>query len=378
MNVSRDASPLRPLLVGAVVGLIIGLVLGLTYAWAIKPVTYAGGAHPQELSDAYQKNYVGSVAEAYLNNRDLNLASTRLTAFAVQDKVRLLATIAAGFANQNRIPEADGVGDLAQALQSQENWPSDAVSAGLAAGGAPESFANKLGQVSQTAPTTDQGAPPDQAEPQPAQEEGGSFLRALLWVVLLLLIVAIVVILLLRIRPQRKRFSGAAATELAWDGVGPQPLRQWVGTYTFGQNNYDESFTVETSESDFLGECGMGILEGFASGSPDKKVAAFDVWLFDKTDIRTVSMPLMSKFAFEDEVLRGKLPPDATPILAVEGQTFDIETTALVVNATIEEVVYGEEQPEMSYFSKLKVSLTAKLKPDVDVSGYMPVPDEFS
>lgn len=371
MNVSNDASPLRPLLFGAIVGLIIGLIIGLTWAWVVDPVTYAGGAQPQELSDEFQRAYVGAVAEAYLTNRDVSLASNRLRTFSVEDKVRLLSAVATGFANRGLTTEADGVGDLARNLQAQEGWPAGEVSAGLAAGGATDAFAAKLGQTSQVAP------PGQQPTPEAASRGAGSFLRTLLWIVLVLLVIAIGVLLLLRLGPRQAAGVAPSAPELVWDGFGPQPLRQWVGTYAFGQDTYDESFTIETAENDFLGECGMGILEGFASGSP-KRALAFDVWLFDKTDIRTVSMPVMSEFAYNDEILRGKLSPDAIPILAVEGQTFEIETTALLVKAKIEEVAYGEEQPPNSYFTALKISLTAYLKPDVNVSGDMPVPEEFS
>ena len=369
MQASNDVSPWRPLLVGAIVGLVIGLIIGLIWAWLIDPVTYAGGAQPQELSEEFQQHYVGAVAGAYLTNRDVTLAAVRLRTFPVEEKVRLLAIVNTDYTNQVLITEAEGVGNLAQALQAQESWPPEAVSAGLAAGGATTAFANKLGQT----PQATQATPPPEA---PASEGNRAF-RIFLLVLLVVLIVALVVVLLSRIKPRRTTFSAAAAAALAWDGVGPQPLRQWVGDYTLGQDNYDESFTVETAESDFLGECGMGILEGFASGAP-KKVLAFDVWLFDKTDIRTVSTPVMSEFAYNDEILRSKLSPEVTPVLAAPGETFEIETTALIIKATIAEVTYGDEPPPNGYFAALKINLVAYLKPDVNVSGSMPVPEGFS
>jgi hypothetical protein len=374
MNNSRDVSPLRPLIFGGLVGLLLGLAIGLFYAWSINPVTYAGGSFPNELTDSYQQTYTGAVAEAYLTNRDANKAAARLTTFSAEEKVALLASSEADFRNNNLINEANGVADLATQLQAQEGWTAEAISAGLSAGGASPEFAQALGQVAQPTPG---GQPPAAQEPADPESSSvaGNIARIFLWVLLVVLVIAIVFILLTRIKINRRSSSPVLSPELqAWDGSGPQPLRQWVGTFSFGQDNYDESFTVETPESDFLGECGMGILEGFSGGSP-RRVMAFDVWLFDKTDIRTVSMPIMSKYAFEDDNLRAKLPSDATPILAAEGQTFDIETTALIVNAKIEEISYGDEPPEMSYFTNLKVSLTAYLKPDVDVSGAMPIPE---
>ena len=373
MNDSPDVSPLRPLIVGGLVGLVIGLAIGLFYAWNISPVTYAGGAFPHELSENFQKAYVGAVAEAYLANRDANKASARLSTFSEQQRVALLASVEADFRSNNLINEANGVADLAKQLQAQEGWSAEAVSAGLSAGGASPEFAQALGQVAQPVP---EGQQPSAGQEAAASGGGGAgnIIRIFLWVVLVVLVIAIAFILLTRIKINRKPAPTLSPELQAWDGSGPQPLRQWVGTFSYGQDNYDESFTVETTESDFLGECGMGILEGFSGGSP-KRVMAFDVWLFDKTDIRTVSMPIMSKYAFDDDNLRAKLPPDATPILAADGQAFDIETTALIVKAKIEEISYGDEPPEMSYFTNLKVSLTAYLKPDVDVSGAMPIPE---
>jgi hypothetical protein len=44
------------------------------------------------------------------------------------------------------------------------------------------------------------------------------------------------------------------------------------------------------------GECGVGISETIGVGDP-KKVTAFEVWLFDKNDIQTVTKVLMSAHA---------------------------------------------------------------------------------
>ena len=373
MSVTNNVSPRRPLITGVLVGLLIGLGIGLFYAWQINPVEYAGGAFPHELNDSFKSDYVSSVAESYLTNRDTSLAANRLRSFSVEEKVSLLSQAAANFTNRGATIEADGVADLAKNLNLFEGWAPDAVNRGLQSGAATQAFAEQLGMV----PTAGQTIPV--AQP-PVEEEAstGGWLRTLLIGLLAVLVVVIGFLILTQIKPKRQRAAPRIDPDMAagWDGSGPQPLRTWTGQFTIGQDAYDESFTVETAEGDFLGECGMGILEGFASGSP-KKVIAVDVWLFDKTDIRTVSVPVMSKFAFEDDVLRNKLPPDSNPVLAAEGQTFEIETTALLVKAKIDEVVYGEDKPEMSYFDSLKVSLTAFLKPDVDVSGTMPIPDQF-
>ncbi|RME42227.1 MAG: hypothetical protein D6796_14710 [Caldilineae bacterium] len=358
-------------------GLVVGVSIGLAWAWLVQPAYYAGGAYPNELSDFYQLQYVQAVSEAYLTTRDTAAAARRLDKFNAADKVKWLATVANEFKTQGRTTEASMVGDLASALMTTEGWPAEAVSDGLKAAGASPDFAAKLGQV----PESPAPQPQAQATPAapPAEKEGGaSPMRLVVIVLIIILALVLAALLLRRLRKPAKAPRRPIPTEVVQEGgVSLTPLRQWVGTYTFGQDNYDESFTIETPESDFLGECGMGIMEGFASGTP-RRVLAFDVWLFDKTDIRTISTAVMSKFAFEDEKLRAKLGPDVTPILATEGATFDIETTALLVKARIEEVTYGEGPPEMSYFNTLKISLSAYLRPNVDVSGDMPIPEGYA
>ncbi len=381
MSTSNNASPLKPLLVGLLFGFVVGLILGLVWAWNIQPVTYAGGAHPNELSEQYQKTYAQSVSEAYFTTRDLNAVAARLAPFSPQEKVALLAQTSDAYRAAGRGTEADMVGDLSSSLAQAEGWPADEVSAGLAAAGASEAFALKMGQVPETSDSS--SAVPATAVPSKAQAaEGGktNWLKVLLITVLVIVAIIVILFLLTRIKPKQKSRKHASKAQMeqvvTQDGEAMEPLRQWTGAYTTGQDNFDESFTVETDAGDFLGECGMGILDGFAAGSP-KKVMAFDVWLFDKTDIRTISVPVMSKFAFEDDVFRGKLPPDSNPVLATEGGTFNIETSALLVKAKIEELAYGDGPPEMSYFTSIKVSLSVYLKPGVDVSAPMGTPEGY-
>jgi hypothetical protein len=143
-------------------------------------------------------------------------------------------------------------------------------------------------------------------------------------------------------------------------------------------DNFDESFSIETPDGAFLGECGVGIAETLGQDAP-KRVAAFEVWLFDKSDIRTVTKVLMSDFAYNNESLRSKLLPrgEKEPreaVLATPGATFTLETSSLVVAARILEMAYGDGMPAFGYFGNLTVSLVANLRPGADVSGGMPAP----
>jgi hypothetical protein len=143
-----------------------------------------------------------------------------------------------------------------------------------------------------------------------------------------------------------------------------------------GQDNYDEFFTIETDSGDFLGESGMGILETVPGSSP-KQVKAFDVGLFDKTDITTLSRVVMSEQAYNDSVLRAKIEanPQAEAILAEPGKQFTLETSAMRVVAKIEELEYG---PGNEFFNKLKMSLDVFVREGADLKiGTMDIPDQF-
>lgn len=378
MGTSDNTSRVRLLGVSAVIGLIIGLIIGLVWAWYVSPAFYSGGAYPNEMSESYQQTYAKSVTEAYLTTRDVAAVADRMKAFSPEQKVSLLAAVAKDFAGKGQTTEASMTGDLAATLKNVEAWPDDAIGAGLSAAEADSLFAGKLGMAPIAPQQVDTGSQTTEPPVAEKAEEGMSLARILLIGLVIIFAIVAALFLLTRIKPKRRpREQNIPDDMMQAADSGLRPLRQWVGTYHIGQDNYDESFTVETPESDFLGECGMGILDGFAGGTP-KKVLAFDVWLFDKTDIRTLSVPVVSKFAFEDEGLRAKLPPESNPVLAAEGTTFNIETTALMVKAKIEEVAYGDGPPEMSYFTSLKVSLSAYLKADVDVSGNMPIPEEYA
>jgi hypothetical protein len=165
--------------------------------------------------------------------------------------------------------------------------------------------------------------------------------------------------------------------QAVWEGEGPSPLKTWTGTYTLGQDSYDEFFTIETREGDFLGESGIGILEAIPGTSP-KQVIAFDVGLFDKTDITTLSRVLMSERAYNDESLRAKIDanPQGEAILAEPGKTFTLETSALQVKATIDELVYGKGGNH--YFERLTITLNIFLRETTDLRiGSMDVLDAY-
>jgi hypothetical protein len=197
-----------------------------------------------------------------------------------------------------------------------------------------------------------------------------------------LLVLAVVggaLLVITRLRGSRDTSRRAEGGEFA-DALAPSgpawgyegaPQAQFVTTYTLGDDHYDPSFSIELETGEFMGECGVGISENIGVGEPNK-TTAFEVWLFDKNDIRTVTKVLMSEYAFHDEALHAKLAPKGDPVLAAVGDDIMLETKKLRVRARILDAEYGTGNlPPNSFFAKLNIDLAAWVKPDTE--GMQPV-----
>jgi hypothetical protein len=140
------------------------------------------------------------------------------------------------------------------------------------------------------------------------------------------------------------------------------PLARFQSSYGYGRDNYDDSFSIENTNGDFLGECGVGISESIGTDTP-RNVTAFEVWLFDKNDIRTETKVVMSDHAFFDEALKAKLAPKGEPVLARENEVIVLETASLIINAEIKELQYGTGVlPPQSFFDNFTIELSAWAK----------------
>ena len=128
-------------------------------------------------------------------------------------------------------------------------------------------------------------------------------------------------------------------------------------TYMFGDDLYDDSFTFDAPNGEFLGECGVSISDTIGVGDP-KKISAFEIWLFDKNDIQTVTKVMMSEHIFNDPNLRQRLEIKGEPVLAEPGKLFELETATLLMEARIVDMAYGDlPLPPQSYFQRATVEL---------------------
>lgn len=366
-------SPVRPLAVGGIVGLIAGCLIGwLAIGWWLWPVEYVGDAFTYDLNEAEKTQYVAAVADSYSLTKQVGVAQQRFNAWTTEEKVSALARLFVEDQVQGKAPEAQQVAELASELQRVEGWNSANVNQVIsemttqyAQGGAPDKaqavslFASALG-TSAVAPSSAPAITPVSETEAPLGRNVGALLRV--FGILLLVVVLVLIVVFFR-RRQPVRRPAVTTPEVEWTGVGPPPILQRTSSYSLGMDSFDESFAIETEDNEWLGECGMGISESLGNVTP-RRVAAFEVWLFDKPNTRTVTKVLMSEFANNDETLRNKLLARGDPVVAEPGATFTLETPALTVKAQVLEIEYGEGSPAFGYFNSLQVSLTVHRRSD--------------
>lgn len=139
-------------------------------------------------------------------------------------------------------------------------------------------------------------------------------------------------------------------------GLAP-PITQTMTTYVLGDDLYDESFSIDTGGGEFLGEYGVGVSETVGVGEP-KKVAALEIWLFDKNDIKTATKVLMSEHAYNDPNIRARLEPKGELVVVKPQEQILLETATLQLLATVVDMEYGTgAMPQKSYFERITLEL---------------------
>ena len=315
-----------------IIGIVLGLALGLLFAWQIWPVEW-GNASPNHLRSDFQRNYILWVADQYASDGDQNLARTRLGLEFWEDGT--FVEVVEKLAGEHGGPEAVRL----RALKILAETPAET-------------------------PT------------EPTEADGGGLGGSLFKVcgVGLLVVALVAGIIFMRTRSQQAapKVAGPSAgvtresapsEDVVWGVDGP-PLIQFPTTYVAGDDHYDPSFSIELENGEFMGECGVGVSETIGVGKPNK-VTAFEVWLFDKSDIRTVTKVLMSDYAFNDEALKTKLAPKGEPVLAGGEKDIVLETKTLRVRAHVTEAEYGTgDLPGNSFFDKVTIELRVWVLPE--------------
>ncbi len=130
-----------------------------------------------------------------------------------------------------------------------------------------------------------------------------------------------------------------------------QRVGQFEASYAFGIQSYDESFTINAADGELLGACGMGINESVDRDAANTdQVRLLDIWLYDRSAVRSVSQPLVSPgfsaSGLEDPAGSGG-SESAYPLEVAPGLICTLRSDGMELECRIESVTYleGEQAP---------------------------------
>ncbi len=325
----------RPLVAALVAG-ILGLAIGLAWAWGVQPVEWTN-VPPDQLGVTYQEEYLRMAIDSYRVNPDNALALQRFQSLG-----------------------SGGQSALENIKNDPKNQDPNAI----------------LGFEAAVKGTAGASTTPTPGGEQPANKPT-SFMSVVIILIALVLIGIVIYAVFKYLLPifrkgtpstptpamrARELTSNTELTDYAAMGEEP-PISQFVTTYVLGDDLFDDSFSIDSPSGEFLGECGIGISETVGVGDP-KKVTAFEVWLFDKNDIQTVTKVLMSGRAFNDPATFQRLEAKGEPFLVERGKQVVLETAALQLVATVSDMEYGKgAMPDESYFERLTLEIAVWPKP---------------
>lgn len=321
-----------------IVSLVIGLIVGwMVIGWWLWPVQWVD-ASPQQLRGDFKNDYMRMVVESYIIEQDAGLAKARY----------------------------DQLGEGAEdALVEVEADPGMLSQAEIL------NFRAAIG----VGPGEEETKPADTEETESGEAAGSSsFVRValpIMCVAVLLVAGVFIAVMIIRSRtgeagePTSPKDTEEFLEIDAEEGYGYDenpPIKQFMASYKLGDDQFDDNESIDSPAGEFLGECGVGISETIGMGDP-KKVTAFEMWLFDKNDIQTVTKVAMSAHAFLDENSRQRLMAKGEPVLAEPGTETVLETEKLYMIARIVDLAYGEGAlPEQSFFDRFIIELSVWTK----------------
>jgi hypothetical protein len=310
--------------VALILGVVLGLLLGLIIGWGLWPVQWSD-ATPQVLRADLQDDYMRMLIDSYSRTGDINTAVRRW------DDLGTAAGPALGRVQANPVSlDPVSVQNFTAAIQTAK------------------------GQID----TTGAGSAANSTSSQLILYGAGAVL------LVLLAVGGLYLYRLLRkgggpvtaVMQAAEASRQAERTDFQSLGLAP-PITQTMTTYVLGDDLYDESFSIDTGGGEFLGEYGVGVSETVGVGEP-KKVAALEIWLFDKNDIKTATKVLMSEHAYNDPNIRARLEPKGELIVVKPQEQVLLETATLQLLATVVDMDYGTgAAPQHSYFERITLEL---------------------
>nr|WP_290666985.1 hypothetical protein [Ardenticatena sp.] len=347
------------------VGFVLGLIVGLVYAYQINPVEWKD-ALPIDLRQDYKEQWVLMAARAYAIEQNSELALERMRSFSKEEATDLLNRVYQDAATESDREQLRQFGAL---------------------------FGIDVGAATQL--PTGEGAGEQTPPPAEQPEEGGSLFGTLIRLCLVGVVALLVAVGALQFWTNRRRKAGELfepgarreptldlsvepEAEGAFGGyeeplpeTGPMPavgeksIGRFTTRYEYGSDNFDMSFSIQLPDNTYLGECGVGVGD-ILLDQPHQHVGAFEVWLFDKDDIQTVTKLLVSEALADNPDAIAALSERGEVIVAREGETFELETASLRVRARVRSLKYGDNpalEPN-SYFERLELELEPFQKAD--------------
>lgn len=314
----------------AILAIIVGFIVGLFWGWVIQPVKWVD-ASPELLNAEYQRDYLRMTIDSFFTNSDTALAAQRWKNLGSSAPERL-----------DDIRNAPGSQDPASI----------------------EAFGQLMNATSPVTSTEGEAA-------ETTTEKKSSVLSYLLIALGIVVVGAVGFFAYKVFRPNIKQTPGSKGTpaqqaaqisqqteQTDYEGLGlASPITQAMTTYVLGDDLYDESFSIESPGGEFLGEYGVGISDTIGVGDP-KKVAALEIWLFDKNDIKTATKVLMSEHAYNDETTRQRLQAKGELVMITPKQPVRLETKTLQLLVTVADLAYGEGPlPPNSFFDRATLEL---------------------
>lgn len=312
----------------AVISLIVGLFLGLTYAYVLDPKTFTDQPMTWTRPDL-QEGYLRMAIDLFRVNRDPSLAGARYHELGASAKAAY---------------------DDIKAKSASGEDPIDPRVL--------DAFDNAIAPYAPTGDAT-------------STDNAGGFPWWIVIILVAVLLIGAVWFFILKplLRSNRRAPEDMTPAMLAAEHSrsvektdystvsSTPPVAQYVTTYVLGDDLFDDSFSIDAPSGEFLGECGVGISETVGVGDP-KKVTAFEVWMFDKNDIQTITKVLMSTSAFSDMALRSKLEPKGELVQVDPRKQVLLETQTLQMIATVSDMQYGQGAlPNGSYFDRITIEL---------------------
>ena len=315
--------------VALILGVVLGLLLGLIIGWGLWPVSYTDTS-PKLLEPTIRDDYLRMTIDSYRSMKNVN---PQAAGDIAEDRWEYLeeeagSTLARVTADPRYLDPAS-IQDFRALIESRKG-PIDTTATGGAASGVSQYILYGAGAV----------------------------------LLVLLAVGGLYLYRLLRkgsgpvtaVMQAAEASRQAERTDFQSLGLAP-PITQTMTTYVLGDDLYDESFSIDTGGGEFLGEYGVGVSETIGVGEP-KKVAALEIWLFDKNDIKTATKVLMSEHAYNDPNIRARLEPKGELIVVKPQEQVLLETATLQLLATVVDMDYGTgAAPQHSYFERITLEL---------------------